>query len=157
MPSSFLLEDFAENGSWWTGGQDDLSTARARSHGSGDSQPAAASRALRIDWPGLDSWYAAVINAGEHWRNVYDEMVLAEPSLVLPDERLREAGAQILSAQDHIQRGAFEVSETLLKRPGSPCRRGQRFTLSDGDLGKPPTARTLSPEPRGPTRSQLQK
>ncbi len=54
-------------------------------------------------------------------------MVSADPSLTLPDERLREIEGQILLAQAHTQRVLLKATEMLLKRPG-------RLSLDANDL-----------------------
>lgn len=123
-PKLLLLGDFAENGMWWTGGQDGGFASRARPGTSGrtdDPTPVPPTpRSLNIEWAELEEWYSTIINAGQPWRAVYDGMVAAGTLQPATDAALRRLDSQILVAQEHAQRLLLKASEMLLKRPGRP-------------------------------------
>ncbi|KAK3314952.1 hypothetical protein B0H66DRAFT_535849 [Apodospora peruviana] len=115
-----LLGDFAENGSWWTGGQEDLVPGRSASNRSDSGHSAVSSRNPRIDWAGLEEWYRAVIEVTRSWPDVYDELVGEDPSLAVTSAALEEIETKLLAGQEHAQRTLLKASETILKRPGRP-------------------------------------
>ncbi|KAL8381052.1 hypothetical protein RB595_005376 [Gaeumannomyces hyphopodioides] len=122
-PKLLLLGDFAENGMWWTGGQDGSFPGRTRPVTSGRTEDAPVPptpRSLNIEWAELEEWYSTIINAGKPWRAVYDGMVAAGTLQPATDAALRKLEAQILVAQEHAQRLLLKATETLLKRPGRP-------------------------------------
>jgi E3 ubiquitin-protein ligase HECTD2 len=118
-----LLGDVAENGLWWTGGQggqDDRLPVRIPSR-RGENGPSFISRGSpHLDWGELKDWYSSVINCGQAWLSIYDEIVKNNPSLVASDSKLEELEEHILKAQDHSQRTLLRATETILKRPGRP-------------------------------------
>ena len=130
-PKLLLLGDIAENGSWWTGGQEDLIPARVASHESDNRRSLTSQRSPRIDWGELGTWYSTVINCGQTWLSVYHELVKNNSSLAATDARLKELEAQLLLAQDHAQRLLLKATETILKRPSRPIIRPSelRFLL----------------------------
>lgn len=113
-----LLGDVAENGTLWTGGQQEALPTRSPSHKSGDSSAVAPSRSARMDWTSLDDWYASIINCGETWTSIYEQLAKSSASPALSDDELRRAEAQILQAQGHAQRLLLKATEMILKRPG---------------------------------------
>ncbi|KAI1639338.1 hypothetical protein F4809DRAFT_137674 [Biscogniauxia mediterranea] len=118
-PKLLLLGNFAENGSWWTGSQEDIPPTRASSSRRLDDKPSAVTaRSPRIDWGVAMEWYHTVINAAEPWREVYDELRQLDSTKTMPDTAMREFERLALEAQDHIQRVLLKCSEVLLKRPG---------------------------------------
>ena len=115
-----LVGDFAENGSWWTGGQESPSPVQGRTHTCEDIQTHKASRTPNIEWPALEAWYWTIISAGERWEEIYEALLAADNSLSLPRQVLENVETQILLAQEHCQRVLLKATETLLKRPGRP-------------------------------------
>lgn len=115
-----LLGDVAENGAWWSGGQEDLVPGRSASNRSENGNPVVGMRTPHIDWDELGDWYKAVIEAGQSWPSIYDQMVGQDPGLAVTFEALEEIEAHILADQEHAQRTLLKASETILKRPGRP-------------------------------------
>ena len=128
-----LLGDFAENGTWWTGRQEGILPIRSLSHRNEDHHKSlVTSKSPRIDWNELDEWYDIVVNAGQHWMNIYDEVVTTSSSTPARTEAdTRQLEGRILEAQEHLQRTVLKASETLLKRPGRPISDAEelRFLL----------------------------
>jgi E3 ubiquitin-protein ligase HECTD2 len=133
---TLLLGDFAENGSWWTGGRDARSPERTRSHRSGDPfDDSVTVKSPRINWSDLNEWYNLVLNAGRSWQRTLDDLTVSELHnlpLRLPSEQdMEEMENQIAGAQAHTQRVLLKATESLLKRPGRPLREPEdlRFLL----------------------------
>lgn len=126
-----MVGDFAENGSWWTGPQDEHLPNRRPSHRSTHGPSYVNQRSPRLDWEELDEWYSMVLNPAKLWPAVYDELVLQDPSLAATDLQLRDFRSTILRAQDHTQRNLLKATESILKRPGRPIARPSdlRFLL----------------------------
>ncbi|KAI0884744.1 uncharacterized protein GGS22DRAFT_164258 [Annulohypoxylon maeteangense] len=113
-----LLGDFAENGTWWTGSQEDVAPPKS-THRRKESIPSIiTAKSPRIDWGMVIEWYHVIINAAELWPEVYAEMTQLDPSQKLGDVRLQQFEAFAIAAQEHIQRVLLKCTETLLKRPG---------------------------------------
>ncbi|KAM7208684.1 putative E3 ubiquitin-protein ligase [Naviculisporaceae sp. PSN 640] len=115
-----LLGDVAENGAWWSGGQEDLVPGRSGSNRSENGHSAVGMRTPHIDWDEVGDWYKAVIEAGQSWPSIYDEVVGQDPDLAVTFSALEEIEAQIIADQEHAQRTLLKASETILKRPGRP-------------------------------------
>ncbi|KAI1084467.1 hypothetical protein F5B20DRAFT_524970 [Whalleya microplaca] len=117
-PKLLLLGNFAENGAWWTGGQEDAPPTRSSSRRNDKAPSIVTPKSPRIDWGEAMEWYHAIINTAELWPEVYEEMLQLDPSQQLPDARLRQLDAMLLEAQEHVQRLLLKCTEMLLKRPG---------------------------------------
>jgi E3 ubiquitin-protein ligase HECTD2 len=127
---TLLLGDFAENGSWWTGGRTDARGAeRSRAHrkdgeAANDNPEIVALKSPRIDWADVNEWYHLVLNAGRSWRRKIDELTVSElyiSRLHRPsDPEIDEIEDQFVEAQSHAQRVLLKATESLLKRPGRP-------------------------------------
>ncbi|KAK2066425.1 hypothetical protein P8C59_000249 [Phyllachora maydis] len=117
-PRLLLLGDFAENGSWWTGNQDDYSPARTACRGEEASSSLVTPKNPRINWSELSEWYTTVVEAARPWRSVYNELTQENASLSAPEPVLMAVEALILAGQDHLQRTLLKATETMLKRPG---------------------------------------
>lgn len=126
-----MVGDFAENGSWWTGGQEEHLPTRTASHKSTRGPSYVSQRSPRLDWEELDEWYSMVLSPAKLWPAVYDGLVRHDPSLAATDSQLRDLESTILRAQDHTQRNLLKATESLLKRPGRPIARPSdlRFLL----------------------------
>ncbi len=116
-----LLGDFAENGSWWTGGREEAAPrapTRVPSRRKDDQPSIVTPRSPHIDWGDVMEWYHVIINSAESWYDIYEEIVQAESSTRLTDAALRQFETQLLDAQEHLQRALLKCTENLLKRPG---------------------------------------
>ncbi|GAP92360.1 putative HECT-domain-containing protein [Rosellinia necatrix] len=130
-PKLLLLGNFAENGSWWSGGQDEVTVSRVPSRRFEDKNSIVTSRSPRIDWGVTMEWYHIVNNAAEMWMQVYEELVQTDPTQELEESALRQFEQLVLEAQDHLQRALLKCTEMLLKRPGRVMAEPQdvRFLL----------------------------
>jgi E3 ubiquitin-protein ligase HECTD2 len=139
---TLLLGDFAENGSWWTGGRSEEKiperphVERHGSKGQGGTTQLVNLKSPHIDWLAVSQWYLAIIDAGNSWRIKLDELNLSrrhstKDSLFSDSLDLEEIEKQILEAQSHSQRVLLKATESLLKRPGRPMKEPQdvRFLL----------------------------
>ncbi|ORY64454.1 uncharacterized protein BCR38DRAFT_343583 [Pseudomassariella vexata] len=125
-----LVGDIAENGSWWTGGQE-IQPLRAQSWRLNEPQPIANARSPQIDWKEATAWYHSVINAGESWTDVYGELVQKDPTKTLSELDGQNFEQLVLAAQEHLQRVLLKCTENFLKRPGRLLKEPQdsRFLL----------------------------
>lgn len=114
-----LLGDFAENGSWWTGRKENVAPKRTPSHRS-EENSIVTGKSPNIDWAEVDLWYHAVINAGESWMGIVDELLQAPPFVAPSAMELARLEGQVLEAQDHLRKTLLKATENLLKRPGKP-------------------------------------
>lgn len=125
---TLLLGDFAENGSWWTGGRDAKSPERSRTHRTGDMSfnGSISHKSPRIDWVDLSEWYSLVLNAGRSWQKRLDELSVSElhtsPISCPSDKEMEEIDGIMMEAQFHAQRVLLKATESFLKRPGRPLR-----------------------------------
>ncbi|KAJ3579282.1 hypothetical protein NPX13_g1283 [Xylaria arbuscula] len=117
-PKLLLLGDFAENGSWWTGGQEEVNVSRASSRRYEDRTSIVTSRSPRIDWGAVMEWYRIVNNSAETWMQVYEELLQADAIQKLDVPASLQFEQLVLEAQEHLQRSLFKCTEMLLKRPG---------------------------------------
>ncbi|KAI0376176.1 hypothetical protein F5Y04DRAFT_267111 [Hypomontagnella monticulosa] len=126
-----LLGDFAENGTWWTGGQEETIPSRNPSRRKDDVHSIVTSKSPRIDWGAAIEWYNTVITAAESWIEVYTEILQLDPSQGLADARLQHFETVVAAAQEHIKRVLLKCTEMLLKRPGRQLTNPQdiRFLL----------------------------
>lgn len=123
---TLLLGDFAENGSWWTGGRGSKSPERSRTHRHKDVDSLVTLNSPQIDWVDVNEWYHLILNAGRSWQRRLDDGVVSElhtSSIRRPsDQELGEIERQIMEAQSHTQRVLLKATESILKRPGRPLR-----------------------------------
>ncbi|TVY94218.1 putative E3 ubiquitin-protein ligase [Lachnellula willkommii] len=127
-PKTLLIGNFAENGSWWTGGRSNIRTPEksrtARMGGDGDNPNSVTVKSPRIDWAEVNEWYHFLLNAGTSWRKTLDSLTESDshgPDLhPLSKSELEEIEEQVLEAQSHTQRVLLKATESLLKRPGRP-------------------------------------
>ncbi|VUC22084.1 unnamed protein product [Clonostachys rosea] len=119
-PKLLLLGDFAENGTWWAGAQEEGEATKqvASQRGADTKSPPALLRSPLINWDELASWYTGVINAAQTWFNVYEDLS-KQPDFITPtDATLQDIEKDLLQAQDHLQRVLLKATENFLKRPG---------------------------------------
>lgn len=125
-----MLGDFAENGSWWTGRKEEEAIpVRTPSHRD-EQHSIVTGRSPNIDWIAVDAWYHTVVNAGEIWPRLYEELTGSAP-LDRTDSNLLRIETQILEAQEHVRKTLLKATEILLKRPGRPITNPEdlRFLL----------------------------
>ena len=133
---TLLLGDFAENGSWWTGGRPRRNHFQRVDHGRSSS------RSLNmpaIDWAELDCFYQTVIQAGSSWELTLERLLKSqtESELLLTStskgvhEQLRGIVSDLAEARAHVQRALLKATEAILKRPGRPLKNPKdcRFLL----------------------------
>ncbi|KAH7040643.1 uncharacterized protein B0I36DRAFT_371206 [Microdochium trichocladiopsis] len=126
-PKLLMLGDFAENGSWWTGGQgvrshQPKSTSKSHnrtksSQNKPDSVSAATAATLGIDWSQVTEWYHTIVETPSHWRDVYDDLVSAQPHYKLSNAAQQHFENALGAAHHRLQRVFLKCIETLLKRP----------------------------------------
>ncbi|TVY85235.1 putative E3 ubiquitin-protein ligase [Lachnellula suecica] len=129
-PKTLLLGDFAENGSWWTGGRSNArSPERPRMHRKGadtsaDNSDSVTVKSSRIDWAEVNEWYHSVLSAGSSWRKTLDDLKAADGHGSnlnhLSNMELEDIEEQVMDAQSRTQRVLLKATESLLKRPGRP-------------------------------------
>jgi E3 ubiquitin-protein ligase HECTD2 len=128
---TLLLGDFAENGSWWTGGRSNVkSPERARTHRKGGEDPndnpdTVTVKSPRVDWADVNEWYHYVLNAGASWRKTLRNLVENDvhgSHLHLSNPELEEIEELVAEAQSRSQRVLLKATESLLKRPGRPLK-----------------------------------
>lgn len=116
-PKLLLLGDVAENGMWWTGGQEEVLATRITPSRSQNGPSVVSSRNPRIDFVELEEWYRVVLDAAQQWSRIYQNLVYEQPALAVPTARLHDIEAQILVAQEHTHRTLLKACEMMLKRP----------------------------------------
>ncbi|KAI8963410.1 HECT-domain-containing protein [Daldinia sp. FL1419] len=116
-PKLLLLGDVAENGTWWTGGQEEVLPSKIPPRRKDDMPSIVSSRSPRIDWGAVSEWYRVVVNTAQPWPDIYAGILSLDPSRVLTDAKLSQFEALVISAQEHIQQVLLKCTETLLKRP----------------------------------------
>ncbi|CAI4212475.1 unnamed protein product [Parascedosporium putredinis] len=122
-PKMLLVGDIAENGAWWSGGQDGYFVRRAASQRQEISRSRVSHRSPHLDWEDLQDWYNTVISAAEGWRSAYDNLISEKPEewqCLFSEQKLRDLEIQLLTAQVHVQRVLLKSTDDLLKRPGRP-------------------------------------
>lgn len=114
-----LLGDFAENGTWWTGRKEESVAARSPSHRD-EENSIITGRSPNIEWTDVDAWYYTVINAGEIWPQVFEELAAVTSFDSPTDADLHRIEGHILESQEHLRKTLLKATESLLKRPGRP-------------------------------------
>lgn len=117
-PKLLLVGDFAENGMWWTGGQEEARPGRTASNRSHHSSSIVSARSPRIEWSELEEWYTAVTDSARSWLDIYERLTASDPMLATSPGSLRDIETRVLTGQEHVQRTLLKACETILKRPG---------------------------------------
>ncbi|KAI0831581.1 hypothetical protein F5Y06DRAFT_281363 [Hypoxylon sp. FL0890] len=130
-PKLLLLGDFAENGTWWTGGQEDVLPSKNAPRRKDDVPSIVTAKSPRIDWDMVTEWYHTVINVGQQWPLVCAEILQGDRSQATESAKMEDFEALVVAAREHIQRVLLKCTETLLKRPGRLLKEPQdvRFLL----------------------------
>ncbi|KAI9753814.1 MAG: hypothetical protein M4579_004995 [Chaenotheca gracillima] len=139
---TLLLGDFAENGSWWSGGRGAKrppKSAHGRNKSSGEINPEKeliSGKSPRLDWAQLNLWYSTVLHAGRNWnaklRALLDSLSRkGEQDYVPTSEDLQDIENQMDDARFLVHRKLLKATENLLKRPGRPLKKPEetRFLL----------------------------
>lgn len=115
---TLLLGDFAENGTWWTGGRRHTQKTPGKSSGSPRDSPDR--KIPRFDWNAIDDWYGAIYSCGSTWRTHLEdkEFEKVAPHLSFAEEQ--EIDDLLAQARFHVQRTLLKSIENLLRRPGQP-------------------------------------
>lgn len=129
-PKTLLIGNFAENGSWWTGGRSNIKspersrTGRKVGESSSENSDLVTVKSPRVDWAVVNEWYHSVLNPGTSWRKVLHELVNSDTHGShfhnLSNPELDELEDEVMEAQSHCQRILLKATESLLKRPGRP-------------------------------------
>lgn len=122
-PKLLLLGDFAENGTWWAGSQQEKPQKPSNHRGEPSySRTPVNAKSPQMNWGDLTSWYGLVTNTAESWFGIYEELS-REERLQAPTERdLRSVERDFLQGQEHTRRVLLKATELLLKRPGRPLK-----------------------------------
>ncbi|KAM5351989.1 hypothetical protein ACJ41O_004712 [Fusarium nematophilum] len=123
-PKLLLVGDFAENGTWWTGGQDDARSRRPSVHRRDrtSSIMPVNTKSPQMSWGDLMDWYRAVTNAAEGWFSVYEELFQGQDFQAPSERELQSVERELLQGQEHARRVLLKATEMLLKRPGRPLK-----------------------------------
>ncbi|RMZ76994.1 hypothetical protein DV738_g4609, partial [Chaetothyriales sp. CBS 135597] len=123
---TLLIGDFAENGSWWTGGRPEQEASHHHRQRSPERWKGIVSaKSPRINTGELAEWYRLVINAGESWSRRWQDLGNS-----LPEDKqqrwrsisLEHIRQEVSNAQIHLQRSLLKSTENLLKRPSRPLK-----------------------------------
>ncbi|KAH0544830.1 hypothetical protein FGG08_001059 [Glutinoglossum americanum] len=146
---TLLLGDFAENGSWWTGGQGQSRRPGGSSHrrdrsadciSGGRGRGIFNAKVSCVDWAEISKWYELLLGAGKDWRSKWLEVadtyvdadrervqggatVGGEDPRVVRD--IQHIGNEIGDARRRVHRVLLKATENLLKRPGRPLNSPQ--------------------------------
>lgn len=123
-PKVLLLGDFAENGTWWAGGQDEIPSFQAssatRTHESAMSRDA--EKSPDLNWGEVTEWYSIILNTANEWFTMHEELS-QRPDYNSPSEAvLVAAERELLEAQAHVHRVLLKATETLLRRLGGQIK-----------------------------------
>ncbi|KXJ97368.1 hypothetical protein Micbo1qcDRAFT_156214 [Microdochium bolleyi] len=135
-PKLLMVGNIAENGSWWTGGQDTTSHHSAR-NGRGhrhtksninypEGTSPATSESLGIDWAQVMEWYSTINDTPLHWKSIYDGLVSSPPCRRMSKASEQEFESILAAAHHRLQRTFLKCTETLLKRPGTLISKPER-------------------------------
>lgn len=123
-PKVLLLGDVAENGTWWTGGQDELPASQASSatqtHESTLSR--VTQRSPDLNWGEVTEWYSIILNAANEWFTMHEELSQRPDYNSLGEAVLVAAERELLEAQAHVHRVLLKATETLLRRLGGQIK-----------------------------------
>ncbi|KAI8670903.1 HECT domain-containing protein [Fusarium keratoplasticum] len=123
-PKLLLLGDFAENGTWWTGSQEEARSRRPPTHRNerSFSSVPAITKTPQMNWGDLMGWYSAVVNTAAGWFVVYEEFSRADDFQPPTARELQSFERDLLQGQEHARRVLLKATEMLLKRPGRPLK-----------------------------------
>lgn len=119
-PKILLLGDFAENGTWWAGSQNEIANSHPTSmaRGRNDAPLMVSQKSPDLNWVEVTDWYSTIINAANGWFPIYEELSLRADYNNPTESVLQVTEKELLEAQAHVQRVLLKATETLLKRLG---------------------------------------
>ncbi|PTD05032.1 hypothetical protein HYE67_004440 [Fusarium culmorum] len=123
-PKMLLLGDFAENGTWWMGNQEESRPRRPSAHRV-DRSPSNATvhtKTPQLNWGDLMTWYTAIVNPAKGWFALYEEICQEQNFQTPPQRELQSIERELLQGQEHARRVLLKATEMLLKRPGRPLK-----------------------------------
>ena len=129
---TLLLADVAENGLWWTGKAQRLQQSPERIADKRSTLSFAIThnvshRSVRINWHDVSQWYDNACNVDQSWRAILGK-VLEDPSNdhsgkdPQKSEDLTRVESELKYIRHHFRRVLLKATDSLLKRPGYPCR-----------------------------------
>lgn len=123
-PKMLLLGDFAENGTWWMGNQEETRPRRPSAHRAERSFANAPvnTKTPQMTWSDLLTWYTTVVNPAKGWFAVYEEICRGQDFQTPPQRELQSIERELLQGQEHARRVLLKATEMLLKRPGRPLK-----------------------------------
>lgn len=135
-----LLENLAENGTWWTGSAHVGPKVTSTISNKKPDRASAARVSLktpRIHWEELSEWYHLILSAGCAWKGVLGKVEIKnsiggiQKPYEMSVEEQQGIEQDIAHARDEVQRTLLEACENLLRRPGLPINEPQtcRFLL----------------------------
>ncbi|OBS22069.1 hypothetical protein FPOA_08406 [Fusarium poae] len=123
-PKMLLLGDFAENGTWWMGNQEESRPRRPSAHRAERSPPNALihTKTPQLNWGDLMTWYMVMVNPAKGWFTIYEEICREQNFQTPPQRELQLIERELLQGQEHARRVLLKATEMLLKRPGRPLK-----------------------------------
>ncbi|KAJ1337896.1 E3 ubiquitin-protein ligase HECTD2 [Microdochium nivale] len=128
-PKLLMLGNIAENGFWWTGGQDARKgkpTTTGNGHRHTRSQMDRSGTAtlitadsFGIDWKQVMEWYHTIVHTPSDWRVIYDDLVSSDSHEQMAKASQQQFETVLIAAQHRLHRVFLKCIETLLKRPGT--------------------------------------
>ncbi|CEI69817.1 putative E3 ubiquitin-protein ligase mug30 [Fusarium venenatum] len=122
-PKMLLIGDFAENGTWWMGNQEESRPRRPSTHRVERSPPNVVhTKTPQLNWGDLMTWYMAIVNPAKGWFTIYEEICREQNFQTPPQRELQSIEQELLQGQEHARRVLLKATEMLLKRPGRPLK-----------------------------------
>ncbi|CAG7556664.1 unnamed protein product [Fusarium equiseti] len=123
-PKMLLLGDFAENGTWWMGNQEESRPRRPSAHRTerSFSNTPVSTKTPQMNWNDLMTFYTTAVNPAKGWFAVYEDLCRDQNFQTPPQRELQSIERELLQGQEHARRVLLKATEMLLKRPGRPLK-----------------------------------
>ncbi|KAJ4024069.1 putative E3 ubiquitin-protein ligase [Fusarium irregulare] len=123
-PKMLLLGDFAENGTWWMGNQEESRPRRPSAHRTDRSfsNTPVSTKTPQMNWNDLMAFYTSAVNPAKGWFAVYEDLCRDQNFQTPPQRELQSIERELLQGQEHARRVLLKATEMLLKRPGRPLK-----------------------------------
>ncbi|RBR24112.1 uncharacterized protein FIESC28_03012 [Fusarium coffeatum] len=123
-PKMLLLGDFAENGTWWMGNQEESRPRRPSAHRTDRSfsNTPVSTKTPQMNWNDLMTFYTSTVNPAKGWFAVYEDLCRDQNFQTPPQRELQSIERELLQGQEHARRVLLKATEMLLKRPGRPLK-----------------------------------
>lgn len=123
-PKMLLLGDFAENGTWWMGNQEESRPRRPSAHRTDRSfsNTPVSTKTPSMNWNDLMTFYTTAVNPAKGWFAVYEDLCRDQNFQTPPQRELQSIERELLQGQEHARRVLLKATEMLLKRPGRPLK-----------------------------------